>query len=209
LKSITLHFPYKGKNDLPNTFRANNIWATELRQANKGGAVGKASKEHMSDAKIHAREAETFISPDETFSRVLQLVRRVQTGMQSIEGIHGLSGSQLWALWHVSAHPGIRVSDIAKAMHIRHSTASNLLDRLEQRALIQRQRQTDDTRVVRVFLTDPGIGVICDTPGPLQGHLRAALHGLPHLELIGLHRGLTNLLSAMDSHSNAREHSQR
>ena len=93
-------------------------------------------------AKLDAAAAQvsgagTLVSPDETFAKVLQLVRTVQIGMQNIEGQHGLSGSQLWALWHVSARPGLRVSDLAVAMQVRHSTASNMLDKLEQRALIQ------------------------------------------------------------------------
>lgn len=136
-------------------------------------------------------------SPDDTFAKVLQLVRTVQIGMQNIESLHGLSGSQLWALWHVSARPGLRVSDLALAMQVRHSTASNMLDKLERRALIQRQRQTDDTRVVRLYLTKAGQGVIRDVPGPLQGRLRNALQTLPSKELIGLHRGLTRLIDTL------------
>lgn len=141
--------------------------------------------------------ADALASPDNTFVKVLQLVRTVQLGMQNIESQHGLSGSQLWALWHVSARPGLRVSDLAVAMQVRHSTASNMLDKLEQRALIQRQRQTDDTRVVRLYLTQIGQDVIRDVPGPLQGRLRNALQALPSLELIGLHRGLASLIDTL------------
>lgn len=148
-------------------------------------------------AAAQASGAGTLVSPDETFAKVLQLVRTVQIGMQNIEGQHGLSGSQLWALWHVSARPGLRVSDLAVAMQVRHSTASNMLDKLEQRALIQRQRQTDDTRVVRLYLTQAGQDVIRDVPGPLQGRLRNALQTLPSLELIGLHRGLISLIHTL------------
>lgn len=171
--------------------------------------MGKFNREPSISSQIQAREAGTFISPEETFSQVLQLVRRVQIGMQNIVNQNGLSGSQMWALWHISAHDGIRVSDLASALLVRHSTASNLLDKLEERKLIYRRRQTDDSRVVRVHLTEFGTTVIRDAPGPIQGHLRNALHSLPGLELIGLHRALSNLNVALDSQLTEQENGMK
>lgn len=181
-------------------FGANSIWAIDNRQPFKGAGVGQAvEKRGMKsvEAAVQAGGAGAAVSPDDTFAKVLQLVRTVQIGMQNIESQHGLSGSQLWALWHVSARPGLRVSDLAVAMQVRHSTASNMLDKLEQRDLIQRERQTDDTRVVRLYLTKTGQDVVRDVPGPLQGRLRNALQALPNLELIGLHRGLVSLIDTL------------
>ena len=136
-------------------------------------------------------------APDATFAKVLQLVRTVQVSMQNIESEHGLSGSQLWALWQISARPGLRVSDLASVMQVRHSTASNLLDKLEQRALIKRERQTDDTRVVRIYLTQDGQAVMGVLPGPLHGRLRQALQDLPENELLALHHGLSCLIDTL------------
>lgn len=144
-------------------------------------------------------DARMPVSPDETFAKVLQLVRTVQVSMQNIESQHGLSGSQLWALWQISARPGLRVGDLATAMQVRHSTASNLLDKLELRALIKRERQTDDTRVVRIYLTQDGQDVMGALPGPLQGRLRHALQTLPEAELQGLHHGLSCLINTLNT----------
>lgn len=135
--------------------------------------------------------------PDATFSKILQLVRLVETGLKRIDARHGLSGSQLLAMWHISANPEIRVTDLAEAMHSHHSTASNLLDRLEIKGLISRIRQTNDTRVVRINLTAAGIELVKGIPGPLQGHLRSTLQLLPDPVLEGLHDGLTRLLQDM------------
>lgn len=164
-----------------------------MGQSDKNREMKIANKSDKSGA------TELLTSPDDTFSKVLQLVRTVQIGMQNIESRHGLSGSQLWALWHVSARPGLRVSDLAVGMHVRHSTASNLLDKLEQRALIRRQRQSDDTRVVRLYLTQTGEEVIRGVPGPLQGRLRNALQTLANDDLLGLHRGLAALIDILDN----------
>ncbi|WP_313951576.1 MarR family transcriptional regulator, partial [Accumulibacter sp.] len=112
---------------------------------------------------------------DEAFGKVLQLVRTVQTGMQNIDDRHGLSGAQLWAMWQISARPGLRVSDLARALQIKPSTASNLLDKLELRQLMRRERHDTDNRVVSLYLTDAGHQLVKDIPGPTQGRLRRAL----------------------------------
>lgn len=161
------------------------------------GQTGRKRETKMPDQAVRPAGADMPASPDDTFSKVLQLVRAVQIGMQNIDGRHGLSGSQLWALWHVSARPGLRVSDLADAMHVRHSTASNMLDKLEQRALVERQRQTSDTRVVRLYLTEAGQGVVRDVPGPLQGRLRKALQAMPRDELLAMHGGLTRVIETL------------
>jgi len=146
-----------------------------------------------------AAKSSAPLSPDDSFARILQLVRAVQNGMQNISTDHAVSGSQLWALWHISAQPGMRVSDLAKAMQIRQSTASNLLDKLEERAFIRRERQTRDTRVVCVFLTPAGQIVVRDVPGPMQGRMRNALQQLSASELKGLERGIARLMELLNS----------
>lgn len=141
--------------------------------------------------------------PEMTFGKLLQLVRAVQTGMQNIDASHGLSGSQLWALWHISAQPGLKVSELAEAMLIHHSTASNLLDKLEKRLLVRRERQTNDSRVVRLKLTAAGNAIVKDIPGPMQGRLRGALQGIDPAVLAGLHQGVTSVLDYMQAQAAA------
>lgn len=133
-----------------------------------------------------------------TFSMLLQLVRTVQSGMQVIDQSHGLSGSQLWALWCISARPGLKVSELAEAMVIHHSTASNMLDKLERQGLMMRERQQDDSRVVRLKLTTAGAEIVSNTPGPLQGRMRQALQQMPEEVRAGLNLGLCTLLESLD-----------
>lgn len=144
-----------------------------------------------------AESSPEIVFAEETFSKLLQLVRTVQSGMQGIEGSHGLSGSQLWALWQLSAQPGLRVTQLAVAQHIHTSTASNLLDKLETRGLVRRERRDADNRVVRLYLTETGNQLAKDIPGPLQGRLRHALREIPAPELEALLKGVTSVLNTM------------
>ncbi|MEA2021209.1 MAG: MarR family transcriptional regulator [Candidatus Caldatribacteriota bacterium] len=45
-----------------------------------------------------------------------------------------------------------KVSDISEKMSLSDSTVSGILDRLEQKGIIERKRNKDDRRVVKIFL---------------------------------------------------------
>ncbi|WP_291993381.1 MarR family transcriptional regulator [Candidatus Accumulibacter sp. ACC003] len=167
-----------------------------MTQTKKVGSQ-ESSREQLPDGQQDGPAA----GADDAFGKLLQLVRSVQNGMQNIDDTHGLSGSQLWALWQISARPGLRVSQLASALHIRPSTASNLLDKLEARQLVRRERRDTDNRVVRLHLTDEGAEVIKDIPGPMQGQLRGALGKMPPPVLGNLRQGMASLLELMGESS--------
>jgi DNA-binding MarR family transcriptional regulator len=157
----------------------------------------EGESEKIATSRQSAESGPDLTSADEAFSKLLQLVRTVQAGMQNIEGSHGLSGSQLWSLWQISAQPGLRVAELAEAQHIHPSTASNLLDKLEARGLVRRERSDTDSRVVRLYLADAGVELAKSIPGPMQGRLRNALREVPAEVLDGLLKGMTAVLDIM------------
>src|SRR5690349_10765682 len=80
-----------------------------------------------------------------------QIVASAKRHFQSVQKKCGITGAQLWALWQISAHPGLKVGDLARHMSVHQSTASNLVDRLHSLGLIRRERTRSDQRVVRLF----------------------------------------------------------
>src|SRR5437867_1391308 len=50
---------------------------------------------------------------------------------QRIEASCGVSGSQLWMMAQLMDKPGSKISELATALSIHLSTASNLLDKME------------------------------------------------------------------------------
>jgi len=59
------------------------------------------------------------------------------------------------------------------------STASNLIARLEQLALVERRRRSRDQRRVQIHLTAKGQSILRKAPRPLKGVLQQALSDLP------------------------------
>ncbi len=66
-------------------------------------------------------------------------------------GLHHAQGMLLFHLWHTD---GISQRDLAAALQITPPTASNTLQRMERDGWIERRRDDEDQRVVRVYLTE-------------------------------------------------------
>ena len=75
---------------------------------------------------------------------------RLRVHMEKI-GLHKGQGFALIHLWH---HEGIPQRELSRAMHISPASVTNMLQRMERDGLIARERDREDQRVVRVFLTD-------------------------------------------------------
>jgi len=125
------------------------------------------------------------------------VVKTTQAHSRWIEKQCGVSGVQLWAMWQLFAEPGQKVSDLSKALSIHQSTASNMLDKLEDKKLIRRDRSGPDQRVVQLYLTDKGTALLSDAPRPAQGPVTDALNRMTDDELNKLQSGLQALIQHM------------
>jgi DNA-binding MarR family transcriptional regulator len=105
----------------------------------------------------------------------------------------GVSGAQVWALAQIAASPGMKVGDLASQLAIHQSTASNILEKLEQAGLVTRTRRSEDRRVVTLSLTPEGRKVLRRAPKPLRGALQEALLNLPLPRLVLLGKDLAVL----------------
>jgi DNA-binding MarR family transcriptional regulator len=114
-----------------------------------------------------------------------------------IEKVVGIGGASLWALAEIGETDNITVSKLASAMSIHQSTASNLIDKLENKGYIIRIRSLIDRRVVNLTITDIGRALLEKAPLPHRGILPDALMRLHPETLIELNNHLTLLISGM------------
>lgn len=130
--------------------------------------------------------------------RVLQklriVIRAAQRHSQRVRRTSGVSGAQLWLLQELAEAPGLRVGELATQLAVHQSTVSNLLEKLELRGLVRRQRDSRDHRAVLLYLSRDGERAIRSAPPPLRGVLPEALRSMPLAELEHLEHGLDVLL---------------
>src|SRR6202163_4454467 len=83
---------------------------------------------------------------------------------------NGLTGAQYNVLRILrGAEPaGLACNDIGERMISHDPDMTRLLDRMEKRGMITRQRQTDDRRVVKTRITSDGLGILKRLDQPVR-----------------------------------------
>jgi len=109
------------------------------------------------------------------FRRALRLTR-VNAG--SLPKRMPVSSAQMGALRELAEQPGMRVTDLADAMGLHQSTISNLIDKLLQIQLVRRKTDSEDGRVVHLYLTAPGERAVLTSPSAAHNALLATLQRL-------------------------------
>lgn len=144
---------------------------------------------------------------DEPAARVLRRFRQVfnavKTHFQQVERQVGIGGAQVWALSVIQARPGIGVNDLARALDIRQSTASNLVRALVDRGLVATARSERDRRAVELRLLPPGAQLLEHTPGPFSGVLPVALAQLDGATLARLETDLSRIIELLGADEDA------
>lgn len=154
----------------------------------------KATGRIRADADNSSKRDLQMLAVLSQFRVVFKSIRR---HYQEVERQSRVSGAQLWALAHIAAHPGTKVSELARALAIHASTTSNLIGRLDALRLIKRKRIGGDQRTVQLYLTTKGTNALKRAPRPLIGVLQQALSELSQRRLDALHTSLSELISVM------------
>jgi len=149
-------------------------------------------------------------APDDTVEPAARVLRRfrlvfnaVKTHFQQVEKKAGIGGAQLWALSIVQQQPGIGMGDLAKAMDVHQSTASNLVKGLATKGLLTTARSEHDRRTVALHLLPAARSVLRKAPGPMTGVLPEALARMDPASLARLDEDLARLIAILDADARA------
>ena len=97
-----------------------------------------------------------------------RIIRAIDLHSRLLVQQHGITGPQLIVLREIAATGSISAGDLAKRVSLSKGTVSGILERLEKRGLVVRQRSSDDRRQVHIQATDQGIAMLGSAPSPLQ-----------------------------------------
>ncbi len=142
--------------------------------------------------------AAPVIGPDvQALRRFRVIFNAVRSHFQQVEKLTGTGAAQLRALSILRERPGIRLSELAQAMDVHQSTASNLVKTLLERELISTTHNDSDRRVRHLHLQTAGMKILQRMRGPYIGVLPKALSTLPPHTLQRLNSDLDELIAAM------------
>jgi DNA-binding MarR family transcriptional regulator len=110
-----------------------------------------------------------------------------------------VTGPQLIALQELARLGRVSVGVLARNVHVSHPTMTGILDRLEKRGLVERTRDTEDRRRMRVAATTEGFKLLENAPSPLQDHFRSEFSKLEEWEQTHMLATLQRIATMMDA----------
>jgi DNA-binding MarR family transcriptional regulator len=143
------------------------------------------------------------MSPEDRNSeyRILSALRRVIRSVDIYsKKLHtelGLTTPQLLCLHTVAKAERMTLTDLAKSVHLGVSTINGIIDRLEAKHYLTRQRSTEDRRKVYLELSPAGREIVGRAPSLLQDTLAASLAKLSRAEQITIAESLERVVTLM------------
>jgi len=135
--------------------------------------------------------------------RILRALRRIIRGVdlysKHLAATHRITVPQLVCLLHVANNGPLTATAISREVQLSPSTVVGILDRLEEKGLIVRERSREDRRLVRVSVTPAGAELAQRAPSPLQQSLAHALNELPELEQATIALSLERVVQLMEA----------
>jgi DNA-binding MarR family transcriptional regulator len=140
-------------------------------------------------------------SPDK-IKDIIFLIRKLMHGAElytkELNKKYAITSAQLNCLLALHEKGPLPPSQIARHMMVNSSTLTGVIDRLEQKNLVRRQRNSPDRRIINIQLTTNGKKMAEVAPPPIQQRVVDGLQQLSSNELNQIIRSLTKLTQMLD-----------
>ena len=111
----------------------------------------------------------------------------------------GVSMTHMHVLWMLQHHGALPMSRLADLMDVSLSNATGIVDRMEERGLVDRARVPGDRRVVLIQLADGGRRALIEIEALHQDRLSAILGHLAPGQLACLAEAFVDIRSAIEA----------
>lgn len=145
--------------------------------------------------------------PDKFFEtyglRVLKALRRIIRAVdihsRKLNNDFQITAPQMICLYSLVNDGEMTQSKLSKQVSMGISTINGVIDRLEKKGLVIRQRDTQDRRKVFITVTESGKEVTKSAPSLLQERFSDALRNLPELEQAAIALSLERVVELMEA----------
>ncbi|PLX87300.1 MAG: MarR family transcriptional regulator [Desulfuromonas sp.] len=156
----------------------------------------KSTDKFASDQEPHIPQASYDL-------RILQALRRIIRAVDihshKLSSLHNITGPQLACLMAIKEEAPISSSHLAKKVYLSPSTVVGIVDRLEEKNLVKRNRDSKDRRLVHLLMTPLGEKLVDEAPSLLQETLANSLVELPEIEQVSITLALEKLVDLMEA----------
>jgi DNA-binding MarR family transcriptional regulator len=111
----------------------------------------------------------------------------------------GLTAPQILLLQAIRDKGEVTIGELANKISLSQATVTTILDRLEKRKLVSRERSKKDKRKVHAYLTDEAFTTLRNAPVPLQDQFTRQFNELDEWEQTMIISSLQRVAQMMDA----------
>lgn len=136
---------------------------------------------------------------DRILDSLRRIIRAVDLYSRYLALRYSLTGPQLVCVRHVLRNGPTAPGTLARRVSLSPATITGIIDRLEKRGLITRERSREDKRKVEIALTPEGRAIAEQMPPPLHETFSRRLQELPAEEQEEIDRVLAKIVDMMEA----------
>ena len=136
---------------------------------------------------------------DDVLVALRRVIRATDLHSKHLAKTTGLTTPQILLLQAIRARSDVTIGELANEVSLSQATVTAILDRLEKRELVYRERSTKDKRKVHAHLTEAGVNILKDAPVPLQEHFTEQFRNLEQWEQTMIIAALQRVAHMMDA----------
>lgn len=128
-----------------------------------------------------------------------RIIRAVSIHSKKLDSEFNITAPQMICLYSLSSRDGITLSDLSLDVSLGQSTVNGIVDRLETKKLVKRERSFTDRRKVHLHITEAGRDIVKSAPSLLQERFTNSLMGLQELEQAAIALSLERVVTLMEA----------
>jgi DNA-binding MarR family transcriptional regulator len=136
---------------------------------------------------------------DEVLISLRRVIRATDLHSRHLAKTTGLTTPQVLLLQTIRDKGQVTIGELANQVSLSQATVTTILDRLEKRQLVYRERSEQDKRKVHAYLTEEAVETLKSSPVPLQEHFTRQFSDLQDWEQTMMISSLQRVAQMMDA----------
>lgn len=136
---------------------------------------------------------------EEVLIALRRVIRATDLHSKHLAKTIGLTAPQILLLQTIRSKGEVTIGELAADMSLSQATVTTILDRLEKRGLVYRERSKSDKRKVHAYLTEAAANTLKDAPVPLQEQFARQFGDLQQWEQTMIISSLQRIAQMMDA----------
>jgi len=128
-----------------------------------------------------------------------RIIRAVDLHSRELQSKFQVTAPQMICLYSLAGKNELTLSRLAKEVSLGASTVTGIVDRLEAKDLVHRQRDARDRRKIVLAITAAGQRIVDAAPPLLQDRFSQRLRELPELEQATIALSLERVVEMMEA----------